>query len=109
MHFSLRVICNCRTAEIIAPRVKEMLRGFCLSDDFIFSPYWKDEKCVILDLHAEIEHPDYRKIMQYVLAISGADTLSESSTSDNWECAYFAPPDALHSGQNTAFVVCSIF
>ena len=109
MRFSLRIICSSSAAEIIAPKAKEMLRDFHLSDDITFSPYWKDDQCMILELHTEIAHPDYRKIRQHVLAISGADALSESDSPDDWECACFAPPTELHSGQNKAFVVCNIF
>ena len=109
MQFSLRVICNCRIVETVNQRVETLTNYLSLSYDYAFSPYWKDNECDILELSAKIENPDYSKIQQYIQAISGTDNLSQRCVPDEWECAYFASLDELHSSKNTAFVVCSIF
>ena len=109
MQFSLRVICNHSIIEIVKQRVAALTNYLYLSDDCAFSPYWKDDECVILELNAKIENPDYSKIQQYIQAISGTENLSQRCVPDEWECAYFASLDELHSSKNTAFVVCSIF
>ena len=109
MQFSLRVICNCRIVETVNQRVETLSNYLSLSYDYAFSPYWKDNECAILELSAKIENPDYSKIQQYIQAISGTENLSQRCVPDEWECAYFASLDELHSSKNTAFVVCSIF
>ena len=109
MQFSLRVICNSRITKIVKQRVAELTNYLGLSDGFTFSPYWKDDDCDILEFNTKIENPDYSKIQQYIQAISGTENLSQRCVPDEWECAYFASLDELHSSKNTAFVVCSIF
>lgn len=109
MRFSLRVICNCRIIETVKKRVAALADCLCFSDGFVFSPYWKDDECAILELNAKIETPNYSKIQQYIHAISGAENLSQSCSSDEWECAYLASLDELHSNKDTVFVVCNIF
>ena len=117
MYFSLRVICNRSIVETINQRVEELTIYLNLSDDYAFLPYWIEEECVILDLGAEIENPPNRsKIQQYVKYISGTDNISQCGSSNyweyehlnDWEFAYFASHDELHSNQNVAFVVCGI-
>lgn len=116
MKFSLRVICNRSIVENINQRVAELTNYLNLSDNYAFLPYWKDEKCVILDFGAEIENPNYSKIKQYIKYISGADNIYrcgspnywELAHLNDWEFAYFASYDELHSNQNVAFVECSI-
>ena len=109
MQFSLRVICNHSIIEIIKQRVAALTSYLSLSDDCAFSPYWKDDECVILQLNAKIENPNYSKILQYIQLISGTEIVSQSCSSDGWECAYFASLDALHSNKDISFVVCNIF
>lgn len=109
MQFSLRVICNCAIIQTVKERAATLADYLCLSDDFVFSPYWKDDECAILEVNAKIEAPNYSKIRQYIHSVSGAENLSQSCSSDEWECAYFASLDELHSNKDTAFVVCNIF
>ena len=109
MQFSLRVICNHGIIEIVKQRVGALTNYLYLSDDCAFSPYWKDDECVILELNAKIENPDYGKIQQYIQLISGTEIISQNSSSDGWECAYFASLDELHSNTDAVFVVCNIF
>ena len=109
MQFSLRVICNSRITKIVKQRVAELTNYLGLSDGFTFSPYWKDDECDILEFNATIEDPDYSTIQQFIQSISGAGNLSLRYLSDEWECAYFASYDELHSTKNTSFVVCNIF
>lgn len=108
MQFSLRVICNQRIIETVKQRVAALTNYLYLSDDYAFSPYWKDDECVILELTAKIEEPNYRKIQQYIQLISGSEIISQSYSSDGWECASFISLDELHSNTDTAFVVCNI-
>jgi hypothetical protein len=109
MQFALRIICNRRITETVKERVAGLTNYLFLSDNLNFIPYWKDNECAILELSAKIENPDYSKIQQYIQAISGTENLSQRCVPDEWECAYFASLDELHSSKNTAFVVCSIF
>ena len=109
MQFALRVICNNRITKTIKQRVSELTNYLELSDGFTFFPYWKDDECDILELSTKIENPDYSKIQQFIRSISGAENLSLKCFSDEWECAYFASIDELHSTKDTAFVVCTIF
>ena len=109
MQFSLRVICNNGVIDIVKERVAALTNYLCLSDDYAFSPYWKNDECAILELNAKIENPNYSKIQQYIQAISGAENLSQGCSSDDWECAYFASLDELHSTKDTVFVVCNNF
>ena len=109
MQFSLRVICSHSIIEIVQQRVAVLLDYLYLSNDYSFFPYWKDDECAILELGAKIENPDYGKIQQYIQLISGTESISQSSSSDGWECAYFASLDELHSNTDAVFVVCNIF
>ena len=109
MHFSLRVICNRSIVEDVNLRIKALTEHLSLSDSPEFSAYWKDEICMILEIHADIQRPDYSKIRQYIREICGTDTLSEHISPNDWECAYFAPFSALQANEDTAFVVCNIF
>ncbi len=109
MQFSLRVICNQSSIELVKQRVAALTNYLCLSDDYALSHYWKDDECVILELNAKIENPNYSKIQHYIQLISGTYKLSQSSSSDGWECAHYASLDELHSNKDTAFVVCNIF
>lgn len=109
MQFSLRIICNFSIIETVKQRVATLTNYLCLSDDYAFSPYWKDDKCVILELNTKIRNPDYSKIQQYIQLISGVENLFPSYSLDGWECAYFASLDELHSNSDTVFVVCNIF
>ena len=109
MQFSLRVICDRSIVEAIKQRVKELTNYLCLSDDFSFFPYWKDDECVVLELNSKIENPNYSKIQQHIKSISGTENISLCGSSNNWECAYFVSLDELHANLNVAFVVCSIF
>lgn len=109
MQFSLRVICNSRIVETTKQRVAMLIKYLCLPDNFAFFPYWKDEECVILEVNAKIEEPDYDKIQQYIQSISGAEKLSQNCSSDEWACAFFASLDELHSDKDIVFVVCNIF
>ena len=109
MQFSLRVICDRSIVETIKQRVAELTNDLCISDEYVLSPYWKDEECVVLELSAKIDNPDYAKIQQHMISISGTDHVSQCYSSGNWECAYFAHPDELHRKPNVAFVVCGIF
>lgn len=109
MQFALRVICNTRITKTVEQRVAALANYLSLSDSFTFSPYFKDDECAILELSAKIENPDYSKIQQYIQAISGTESLSLGCSSDEWECAYFASYDELHSTKDTAFVVCNVF
>ena len=108
VQFSLRVICNRRNIEITKQRVEKLKNYLCLSDDYAFSSYWKDDECVVLEINAKIENPNYRKIRQYIQFISGAENLSQTCSSDGWECAYFVSLDELYSNKDTVFVVCNI-
>ena len=109
MKFSLRVICNRSIVENINQRVAELTNYLNLSDNYAFLPYWKDEKCVVLELNTKIENPNHSKIQQYIKFISGTDNISQCGSSNDWECAYFASLDELHTNPNVAVVVCSIF
>ena len=109
MQFSLRVICSCCNVETVKQRTAILMDYLGISKDYVFLPYWKDEKCVISEICANIENPDYEKIREYVRIISGADSLSEFTLPGEWECAYFASLDELHSDMETAFVECNIF
>lgn len=109
MQFAIRIICNRRMTETIKERVKELANYLCLPTDFTFSPYWKDDECDVLELDTKIDHPDYSKIKQYVLAISGAESIFQKGDEDDREFAYFASLDKLHSSKDTAFVDCNIF
>ena len=109
MQFSLRVICNCRIVETVNQRVETLTNYLSLSYDYAFSPYWKDNECVILELNAKIENINYSEIQRFIQLISGAENLSKSCLTGEWECEYYASLDELHSNNNTAFVVCNIF
>lgn len=109
MQFSLRVICNHSITEIVSQQVAALVDYLHLSTDYAFFPYWKDNECAILELGAKIENPDYSKIQQYIQLISGTEIISQSSSPDGWECAYFASFGELHSNKNAVFVVCNIF
>ena len=109
MRFSLRVICNKRIIEAAGQRVAALTNYLSFFGDYEFLPYWKDDECVILELNLMIEIPDYNKIREYIRFISGAKNLSEGFLSNEWECAYYASLDELHSDKYTAFVVCNIF
>ena len=109
VQFALRIICNRRITETVKKRLSLLTKYLGLSDDLSFSPYWKDDECDIFELDAKIENPDYSKIQQYIQVISGAVNISQRYVADEWECAYFAPLNELHSSKNSAFVVCNIF
>lgn len=109
MQFSLRVICNRSIVETINQRVAELTNYLSLADDYSFSPYWKDDECVILELNSKIENPNYSKIQHHIKNISGMDNVSQCCSSSDWECSYLALLDELHTNLNVAFVVCSIF
>ena len=109
MQFALRIICNRRITETVKDRVKVLANYLCLPNNLCFLPYWKDDECDVLELDTKIDPPDYSKIKQYVLAISGAESISQRCVADEWEFAYFASLDELHSSKDTAFVVCNIF
>ena len=110
MQFGLRVICNHRITPIVKERVEALANYICLSDDLSFSSYWKDDECDILEIGATINNPDYSKIKQYVHAVSGAENIFfQRCITDEWEFAYFASLEELHSTKDIAFVVCNIF
>ena len=109
MQFGLRVICNHRITPIVKERVEALANYICLSDDLSFSSYWKDDECDILEIGATINNPDYSKIKQYVHAVSGAENIFQRCIADEWEFAYFASLDELHSTKDIAFVDCNIF
>lgn len=109
MKLSLRVICDRGIIETVKQRVNALTNYLNLSDDYAFLPYWKDEECVIFELNTKIENPNHSKIQQYIKSISGTDNISQCCSLNDWECAYFASLDELHTNQNVAFVVCSIF
>ena len=109
MQLSIRIICDRSIAEAVKQRVNALTNYLNLSNDHTFLPYWKDERCVISELSTDIEDPDYNKIQQYIKSISGTENITQCSSSDSWECAYFASIDELHTNPNIAFVTCSIF
>lgn len=109
MKLSLRVICDRGIIETVKQRVNALRNYLNLSDDYAFLPYWKDEACVVLEFNTKIENPNHSKIQQYIKFISGTDNISQCGSSNDWECAYFASLDELHTNPNVAFVVCSIF
>ena len=109
MQFALRIICNRRITETVKERVAGLTNYLFLSDNLNFIPYWKDNECDILEIGAKINNPDYSKIKQYVRAISGAKNIFQRCIADDWEFAYFASLDELHSSEDIAFVVCNIF
>ena len=109
MKLSLRVICDRGIIETVKQRVNALRNYLNLSDDYAFLPYWKDEACVVLEFNTKIENPNHSKIQQYIKFISGTDNISQCDSSNDWECAYFASLDELHTKPNVAFVVCSIF
>ena len=109
MQFGLRVICNHRITPIVKERVEALANYICLSDNLSFSSYWKDDECDILEIGAKINNPDYSKIKQYVRAISGAKNIFQRCIAGEWEFAYFASLDELHSSEDIAFVDCNIF
>lgn len=109
MQFSLRVICNGSIIESVKPRVTELIKYLGLFDNYVFSPYWKDENCSILEIHTCIEKPDYSRIQQYLQFISRMDNPSLCSSSGDWECAYYVHLNELHTDKDIAFVICNIF
>lgn len=109
MRFALRIICNRRITETVKERVNILGNYLCLPDNLRFFHYWKDDECDVLEFDTEIDCPDYSKIKQCVLTISGAESISQRCVADEWEFAYFASLDELHSFKDTAFVVCNIF
>lgn len=109
MRFSLRVICNKRIIEAAGQRVAALTNYLSFFGDHEFLPYWRDDECAILEFNLKIEDPDHNRIREYIRFISGAKNLSECCLPDEWECAYYASLDELHSDKYTAFVVCNIF
>ena len=109
MRLALRVICNSRITKAVKQRVKELTDHLSISNDLDFSPYWKDDGCDILEVDAKITDPNHSTIEQYIQSISGVKTLSVMCLSDEWEGAYHADLDELHSTKDVAFVVCNIF
>ena len=109
MKLALRVICDRCIIETVKQRMNALTNYLNLSDDYAFLPYWKDEECVVLELNTKIENPNYSKIQQYITSISGTDNISQCGSSNDWECAYFASLDELHTNPNVAFVDCSLF
>ena len=109
MRFSLWIICDRSVAEIVRQKVKQLEDHLLIPSDGAFSPYWKDERCAVLEISANIERPDYRTIQEHIITISGADVLSVSSSQNDWECAHYASIDQLLAGNGLAFVVCNIF
>ena len=109
MQFALRIICNRRITETVKKRLSLLTNYLCISNDLSFSPYWKDDECDIFELDAKIENPDYSEIQQYIQDISGAVNTFQRCVADEWECAYFASLDELHSSEDIAFVDCNIF
>ena len=109
MRFALRVICNSRITKTVEQRVEELTNYLGISENFAFSHYWKDDECDILEINTKIDNFDFSRIQQYIQSISGAEKLSIGCLSDEWECAYFATLDELHSTKDAAFVVCNLF
>ncbi len=73
------------------------------------SRYWKDESCALIEASGAVDDPSFELIREHITSISGADSVQVKSISDDWECAFFASLEQLHSNHDIAFVVCNVF
>ena len=109
MQFVIKIICNRRITDNVKERAALLLNYLSIPSDLCFLPYWKYEECDIWEFDAKIDCPDYKTIKQYICDISRGENISVNCVADEWECAYFASFDELHSSKDTAFVECIIF
>lgn len=108
IQFSLRVICSTEATEAVSRKVARLTDALCIPRASV-SRYWKDERCAVIEAAAVIESPSFELIREHILSISGADSVQTKSIPGDWECAFYASLEQLHSDKSIAFVVCNIF
>ena len=108
MQFSLKVVCNRKNTEYVRQHVAVLSDYLGLSDELVFSPYWKDYECDILELNGCIGNFNFCTLQQHIVSIGGTEKVSVRGPTDEWECAHFVSQDELCSGKHISFVVCTV-
>jgi len=109
MKISLRIICSASDEASVTEQAHGLLEIINADEDTRFQPYWKDDRCVVLDTCGDISEPDYTEITGYVFRLSGTNHVKITEKPDSWECSYYANIEEITAGDGIAFVTCEIW